>query len=33
MDVEIPAEKENIRDFGSKARDKAKLNRPEEQKI
>lgn len=32
MDVELPAEKESIRDFGSKARDKAKQNRQEEQK-
>ncbi len=32
MDVELPAEKENVRDFGSKARDKAKQNRQDEQK-
>lgn len=32
MEVELPAEKENVRDFGSKARDKAKQNRQDEQK-
>ena len=32
MDVELPTEKENVRDFGNKARDKAKQNRQEEQK-
>lgn len=32
MEVELPAEKENVRDFGNKARDKAKQNRQEEQK-
>jgi translation initiation factor IF-2 len=32
MDVELPAEKENVRDFGNKAKDKAKQNRQEEQK-
>lgn len=32
MDVELPAEKENVRDFGNKARDKAKQNRQDEQK-
>lgn len=33
MDVDIPMEKDNvIRDFGNKAKDKAKLNRQDEQK-
>ncbi len=32
MDVELPAEKENVRDYGNKAKDKAKQNRQEEQK-
>ena len=32
MDVEIPAEKENVRDYGNKVKDKAKQNRQEEQK-
>ncbi len=33
MDVDIPMEKENIRDYGNKAKDKAKQNRQEEQKV
>ncbi len=32
MDVDLPDQKENTRDFGNKARDKAKQNRQEEQK-
>jgi len=34
MEVDIPSEKENVRDFSNKgkAKDKAKMNRPEEQK-
>ena len=31
MDVEIPAEKENVRDYGNKAKDKAKLNRQQDE--
>ena len=32
MDVDIPAEKENVRDYGNKAKDKAKQNRQDDQK-
>lgn len=32
MDVDIPAEKESIRDYGNKAKDKAKQNRQDDQK-
>lgn len=32
MDVELPAEKENVRDYGNKAKDKAKQNRQDDQK-
>ena len=32
MDVDVPMEKENVRDFSNRAKDKAKQNRPEEQK-
>ena len=32
MDVDVPMEKENVRDYSNKAKDKAKQNRPEEQK-
>ena len=32
MEVDFPAEKENVRDYGNKAKDKAKQNRQEEQK-
>ena len=32
MDVDIPMEKENVRDYGNKVKDKAKQNRQEEQK-
>ena len=31
MDVEIPAEKENVRDYGNKAKDKAKQNRQQDE--
>ena len=31
MDVELPAEKENVRDYGNKAKDKAKLNRQQDE--
>ena len=32
MEVDIPTEKENVRDYGNKAKDKAKQNRQDEQK-
>lgn len=32
MDVDIPAEKESVRDYGNKAKDKAKQNRQDDQK-
>ncbi len=32
IDVDVPMEKENVRDFSNKAKDKAKQNRSEEQK-
>ena len=32
MEVDIPVEKENVRDYGNKAKDKVKQNRQEEQK-
>ncbi len=32
MDVDIPTEKENVRDYGNKAKDKAKQNRQDDQK-
>ena len=31
MDVDIPAEKENVRDYGNKAKDKAKQNRQQDE--
>ncbi len=31
MEVDIPAEKENVRDYGNKAKDKAKLNRQQDE--
>ena len=31
MDVELPAEKENVRDYGNKAKDKAKQNRQQDE--
>ena len=31
MDVDIPTEKENVRDYGNKAKDKAKLNRQQDE--
>ena len=31
MDVEIPAEKENVRDYGNKVKDKVKQNRQQDE--